>query len=51
MSDALPSLLQDVSPVEKCGACDADKSFIYWNPTGGWSCRKCGESDYPEAAE
>lgn len=39
-------------PVAACANCGAEaKKFVYWNPTGGWSCLSCGESDYPEAAE
>jgi hypothetical protein len=34
-----------------CGNCGAPPSKLYWNHTGGWSCRACGASDYEEAAE
>jgi hypothetical protein len=37
---------------KRCANCGADAAqHVYWNPTGGWSCLSCGESDYPEAAE
>lgn len=36
---------------EVCGNCQANDDSIYWNVTGGWSCRSCGASDHPEAAE
>jgi ribosomal protein L37AE/L43A len=47
---AAPHFVTPPKP-ETCGNCQAEDDSIYWNATGGWSCRSCGASDYEEAAE
>jgi hypothetical protein len=49
-TQAAPHFVTPPKP-EVCGNCQAADDSIYWNPTGGWSCRSCGASDYEEAAE